>query len=425
MGGRNDALIDGGATRLPGKGATVQLAGIWADIVGPFWTRLAAFVLIGAVIAVIAAGILGAVFRVVGRRRGWPDRAVERLRWPFRWLLLAIAVWIAATSAFVGSGPAVIGYKTPVDRTLNILVIALAAWFVATVVSLVVDLTLARYRTDVADNRVARRIRTQVLVIRRVAVAVIVIIALASSLLVFPAARAAGASLLASAGVVSIIAGLAAQSTLGNVIAGMQLAFSGAIRVDDVVIANGEWGRIEEITLTYVVLHVWDDRRLVLPSTYFTTTPFENWTRTSSQLMQAVEFDLDWRVEPVAMREEMHRILARTKLWDGRVAVLQVTDAIGGMVHVRILVTAVDAPTLFDLRCFVREEMIAWLHEHQPAALPRTRVLMTEPEAPPARRTGHDGEQRDDRELFGGSAEADARGKDFTGPVATHTPSRP
>ncbi len=135
----------------------------------------------------------------------------------------------------------------------------------------------------------------------------------------------------------SIIAGVAAQSTLGNVIAGVQLAFSGAIRVDDVVVADGQWGRIEEITLTYVVVHVWDDRRLVLPSTWFTTTPFENWTRTSSQLMQAVEFDLDFRVDPQAMREALHEILGRTNLWDGRTAVLQVTDAIGGYVHVRIL----------------------------------------------------------------------------------------
>jgi hypothetical protein len=223
---------------------------------------------------------------------------------------------------------------------------------------------------------------------------------------------------------VSIIAGLAAQSTLGNVIAGMQLAFSGAIRVDDVVIANDEWGRIEEITLTYVVVHVWDDRRLVLPSTYFTTTPFENWTRTSSQLMQSVDFDLDWMVDPGAMRDEMHRILARTTLWDGRVAVLQVTDAVGGMIHVRILVTAVDAPTLFDLRCFVREEMIRWLHERQPEALPRTRVLMTEPgEAAERTRRRPAQSDRDDRELFGGSKEAEARGKDFTGPVRVQRPA--
>jgi small-conductance mechanosensitive channel len=399
----------------------VDLAGIWDDITAHFWTRLAADVVVAAVIAIVVAGVVGALFRVVARRRGWPARAVDRLRWPFRWLLLAIAVWIASDAAFAGTGSDILPLQDPTSTVLNIAVIALAAWFVASAVSLAVDLLLARYRTDVADNRVARRVRTQALILRRVAIVAIVIIALASSLLIFPAARAAGTSLLASAGVVSIIAGLAAQSTLGNVIAGMQLAFSGAIRVDDVVIANGEWGRIEEITLTYVVLHVWDDRRMVLPSTYFTTTPFENWTRTSSQLMQSIDFDLDWLVDPQAMRDEMHRVLERTKLWDGRVAVLQVTDAVSGMIHVRILVTAVDAPTLFDLRCFVREELIRWLHEHQPSALPRTRVLMTEPEAPA--RPREPVRQRDDRELFGGSAEADARSKDFTGPVRTHRPS--
>jgi small-conductance mechanosensitive channel len=401
----------------------VDLAAMWVDIVAVFWTRLLVFVLIAAALGVVGAGIAGIVFRAVAQRRGWPPRSVHRLRWPFRWLLVTIGVWIAANASFAGAGSEVLAYKTPVEQVLNIAVIALAAWFVATVVSLLVDVALVRYRTDVADNRAARRVRTQVLVIRRVAVAAIVVVALASCLLVFPQARAAGTSLLASAGVVSIIGGLAAQSTLGNVIAGMQLAFSGAIRVDDVVIANGEWGRIEEITLTYIVVHVWDDRRMVLPSTYFTTTPFENWTRTSSQLMQSVDFDLDWLVDPGAMRDEMHRILARTKLWDGRVSVLQVTDAVGGMIHVRILVTAVDAPTLFDLRCFVREEMIHWLHDHQPEALPRTRVLLTE-RADGADRTSARTQRadRDDRDLFSGSNEAEARSKDFTGPVRTQRP---
>jgi small-conductance mechanosensitive channel len=423
MADRNGAPIDGaGGQRRPDEeGAAVDIATFWYDLTDTLWSRLLVSIVIAIVVAVALAGIVSAVFRAVARRRGWPERAVGRLRWPFRWLLMSIAVWIAADSALAALPVGSKGWQTPVDRILNITVIALSAWFVATFVSLLVDVMLARYRTDVADNRVARRVRTQALILRRVAVVAIVIVALAASLLIFPEARTAGASVLASAGVVSIIAGLAAQSTLGNVIAGMQLAFSGAIRVEDVVIANGEWGRIEEITLTYVVVHVWDDRRLVLPSTYFTTTPFENWTRTSSELMQSVDFDLDWLVDPQAMRDEMHRVLARTKLWDRRVSVLQVTDAVGGMIHVRILVTAVDAPTLFDLRCFVREEMIRWLHEHQPAALPRTRVLMTAPEEAterPAARTG----PREDRELFGGSAEGDARSKDFTGPVRTHTP---
>ena len=420
MADRTGAPTDGeGGLRLPEvEGADVDITAFWYGLTDTLWSRLLVTIVAAIVVAVAVAAIIGAVFRAVGRRRGWPERAVGRLRWPFRWLLVSIAVWIAADSVIAALPAGSRGYQAGIDHLLNIAVIALAAWFAATFVSLLVDVMLARYRTDVADNRVARRVRTQALILRRVAIVAIVIVALAASLLTFPEARTAGASLLASAGVVSIIAGLAAQSTLGNVIAGMQLAFSGAIRVDDVVIAHGEWGRIEEITLTYIVVHVWDDRRLVLPSTYFTTTPFENWTRTSSELMQSVDFDLDWLVDPQAMRDEMHRVLARTKLWDGRVSVLQVTDAVGGMIHVRILVTAVDAPTLFDLRCFVREEMIRWLHEHQPAALPRTRVLITAPEEATDRSSARTG-PREDRELFGGSAGGDARGKDFTGPVHT------
>lgn len=402
----------------------MDLASFWYAVTGTVWSRLIVSIVIAVVLAMVVAGVVGVVFRAVARRRGWPDRAVGRLRWPFRWLLMGIGIAIAVNFTLAGLPAGSDGLRTPVSQALGIVVIAFAAWFVGAFVSLLVDVALVRYRTDVADNRVARRVRTQVLILRRLAIVVIVVIAIGSALLLFPEARAAGASLFASAGVISIIAGLAAQSTLGNVIAGMQLAFSGAIRVDDVVIANDEWGRIEEITLTYVVLHVWDDRRLVLPSTYFTTTPFENWTRTSSQLMQSVDFDLDWLVDPQAMRDEMHRILARTTLWDRRVSVLQVTDAVGGMIHIRILVTAVDAPTLFDLRCFVREEMIRWLHEQQPAALPRTRVLMTEPGEGAERVAERFGSgHRDDRELFGGSAEADARGKDFTGPVRTHRPA--
>ena len=392
----------------------MDLGAIWLGIIGPAWSRFAFYLVAGAVVGLVVAGIVSAVFRSVARRRDWPDAGIRRMRWPFRLLLVVVGAWIGFNSALWFPTPSAGSW----NRFFLIATILVSAWFASAILSFLVDIGLTRYRTDVADNRVARRVRTQILVIRRVGIAAIVVVALAAVLLSFPGAQAAGASLLASAGVVSIIAGLAAQSTLGNVIAGMQLAFSGAIRVDDVVIANGEWGRIEEITLTYVVVHVWDDRRMLLPSTYFTTTPFENWTRTSSELMQAVEFDLDWRVDPQAMRDEMHRVLAATTLWDRRVSVLQVTDAVGGMVHVRILVTAVDAPTLFDLRCFVREEMIGWLQAAHPEALPRTRVLLVDGEPPRSTPDAARRHDRDDRELFGGSAAAERRGREFTGPIA-------
>jgi hypothetical protein len=159
-------------------------------------------------------------------------------------------------------------------------------------------------------------------------------------------------------------------------------------------VAEGQWGLIEEITLSYVVVHIWDDRRLVLPSTYFTTTPFENWTRRNSELLGAVELDLDWRVDTGAMRAELDRILEGTDLWDRRTKVLQVTDATGGWVRVRVLVTAKDAGTLFDLRCLVREDLVSWLHRVSPQAVPRTRVqtVEAEPEARrPARSTSESG----------------------------------
>ncbi|MEK8226103.1 mechanosensitive ion channel domain-containing protein [Oerskovia sp. M15] len=153
----------------------------------------------------------------------------------------------------------------------------------------------------------------------------------------------------------------------------MQIAFTDGIRVDDVVVLEGEWGRIEEITMTYVVVHLWDDRRLIMPCTYFTTTPFQNWTRRAADLLGTVEIDLDFRVPFGAMRAELKRLLAHTDLWDERVGILQVTDAINGVVRVRALVSAHDAPTLFDLRCFVREGLVEWLQRSSADSLPRTR----------------------------------------------------
>lgn len=209
---------------------------------------------------------------------------------------------------------------------------------------------------------------------RRVTVAVIVVLAVGAVLLTFPAMRAAGASILASAGLLSLVAGLAAQSSLANTFAGMQIAFTDAIRVDDVVVLNGEFGRIEEITLTYVVVHAWDDRRLILPSTYFTTTPFENWTRRAADLLGTVEIDVDFRVPLDDMRAELDRLLQESSLWDRRLGILQVTAATEGVVRARALVSAADAGNLWDLRCAVREGLVLWLQREAPYAIPRTRL---------------------------------------------------
>jgi len=300
------------------------------------WPSFAIAVVI-AVVAAVAIGALSAVpVHVIARKRKWTHDPAASLRRPFRILVLVVLLWIAASVTFPMRDTE--GRPYGVDHVALIVTIVTAAWLLTAVVSSGFRQVLGRYRLDVADNRVARRVHTQLNLLNRIAMVAIWVLALGSVLLTFPGVSAVGTSLLASAGLVSVVAGLAAQSTLANVFAGIQLAFSDAIRVDDVVIAEGQWGKIEEITLTYVVVHIWDDRRLVLPSTYFTTTPFENWTRRNSELLGAVEIDLDWRIDPEGMRERLDEVLAGTDLWDGRAKVLQLTDATGGYVRVRVLV---------------------------------------------------------------------------------------
>jgi small-conductance mechanosensitive channel len=386
-----------------------------ADLHG--WLPLAIACLIAIVAAVVVAAVIAVIVRAIARRKEWARMLASHARIPFRLLVLDVLVWIAVTLTMPRDVPsAIIGAA---NHVFLIVTIALGAWFAAALVIFFEDLGLARYRLDVPDNRYARRVRTQVLIIRRLTIVAAVVVALGAILLTFPGARAAGASILASAGIIGVIAGIAAQSSLANLFAGMQLAFSGAIRLDDVVVVNNEWGRIEELTLTYVVVHIWDDRRMVLPSTFFTTQPFENWTRQHSELLGAVEFDLDWRVSPDGMRKELDRVLGKTDLWDKRTSVLQVTDAIGGFVHVRVLVTAKDAPTLFDLRCYVRENLVSWTQREGTSGLPRQRVELVQA-------GGMDASQRSRAvsgdTLFSGSSDAEQRASQFTDSIPTIEP---
>ncbi|WP_336698913.1 mechanosensitive ion channel family protein [Curtobacterium sp. USHLN213] len=375
--------------------------------------RLLVAIGVALLVTAAAALVLHLVFRALARRERWAAVLSRRMKHPFRTELLVVLLWAAFVTS-VPNRPDAFPWRAPVSHGFLIATIAAGTWLACQIAIFLEDLGLHRFRIDVPDNRQARRIRTQVLVIRRLTVAVLVIIGIGAILLTFPGVEAAGASVLASAGLISVIAGLAAQSTLGNVFAGMQLAFSGSIRVDDVVVVEQQWGRIEEITLTYVVVHLWDDRRFVLPSTYFTSTPFENWTRTNSELLGAVELDLDWRVRPGEMRAELDRILDRTELWDRRVKVLQVTDAVQGSVRVRVLATSHDAPSLFDLRCYIREELVDWIQRTHPDALPVQRVLMVDEVAAPRRRAASTASES---ALF--TPDQDDRAALFTGPIQT------
>lgn len=368
--------------------------------------------------AVTAAYLLGVVLTwVLSRvsRRSDVLRDIEELtRKPVRvgFMVLSGSIAVKRTSDAADS------WRAWVDHALLILMIAALTWLGTGLVRVAERRMIARFGgggEEISDaDRRWRRVRTQVTVLRRLAIAVVVIFGVAAILMTFPSFSNIGATVFASAGVLSVVAGLAAQTSLGAMFAGMQIAFSGAIRVGDVVqLENGQWwGRVEEITLSYVVVRLWDERRLVLPSTYFTTEPFENWTRSDTEIMGSVEFDVDFSVPFNDMRAELDRLLGESELWDGRRGVLQVTDAVGGVVRVRIVVSAPNAGALFDLRCAVRESMVDWVQHRQ--VLPTQRIEPAVPSSDSHKRRDSEGQTpRVAAGLFSGSPEADERARAF------------
>lgn len=260
-----------------------------------------------------------------------------------------------------------------VEHAFLLALIAVAAWLVVRFLFVIEDFALERLRLDVPDNRRVRKLRTQVTLIRRLTAAIVTILALASMFMTFAQLRTLGASLLASAGVVGVIAGLAAQTTLTNVFAGMQLALTDSLRYDDVVVVENEWGRVEEMTLTYVVVRLWDERRLVLPTTYFTKTPFQNWTRNETAVLGTILIHLDYRAPVEPIRAEAKRLVEASPLWDRRDWVLQVVDTTPHTKVVRVLASAADAPSSWDLRCEIREKLIDFISENHPESLPQAR----------------------------------------------------
>ncbi|SCL33347.1 Small-conductance mechanosensitive channel [Micromonospora nigra] len=379
--------------------------------------------LAAAAVALVAVEATHRLMRRLGHRSLVMTELTEHAHRPFQVATTVLAVQFAvrfSTGYAVGTTA-----RQVLLHLLVLAVIATSAWFVASLLVVVEDTTLARFRVDVPDNRHARQVRTQVVMLRRVTIAVIVVLAVGVMLMTFPAVRGIGAGVLTSAGLVGVVAALAAQSLLGNVFAGLQLAFSDAVRLDDVVVVEGEWGRIEELTLTYVVVQVWDDRRLILPTSYFTSTPFQNWTRTESAVLGTAEFDVDWSIPVQAMREELRRLAEGSDLWDGRVCVLQVTDATGGAIKVRALVSAANAGSLWDLRCLVREQLVAWVRDNRPTAMPRMRAEVGDAgsnlawqwvQPRRAARPRADGGMPDDARLFGGGDDGNARSEAFVGP---------
>ena len=264
------------------------------------------------------------------------------------------------------------------NHFLKITLIFLISWFIIKLMRLIRLYLDDTHRIDSSNNLRARKIHTQYRILERVIKVLIIFIAVAAALMTFDSIKRVGISLFASAGVASIIIGFSAQKIIASIIAGIQLAIAQPIRVQDVVIVNGEWGWIEEINLTYVVVKVWDRRRLVVPTTYFIDNIFQNWTRKSSFILGTVFLYTDYTISVDAIREELDRLLEDNKLWDGKVKVVQVTDASEKTMELRILVSADDSPTAWELRVFLREKLIKFIQDNYPESLPKTRVEFPE-----------------------------------------------
>jgi small-conductance mechanosensitive channel len=323
--------------------------------------------------AVVAVEVVRRVLRsrLIGEKWALAGPVVSRCTWP-GFATAAVATAYTAYEPGMAEG----SVSQVIDRGLSVAMIGCATWLVIQAAYAVTDVVLDRLVAVQGEgNRRARRIRTQITLVRRVASAVIIVVALGAMLFTFPQVRALGAGLLASAGIAGVVVGIAAQSTLGNLLAGLQLAFSDALRLDDVVVVKGEWGRIEELSLTYVVLRLWDERRLVLPVSYFTTNPFENWTRHSSRVIGHVFIRVDWSVPVEELRTELYHALRVHPLWDQKDWTLQVTDTLpNGLLELRALMSAADSASAWDLKCDIREHLVAFVREKYPQALPRFRV---------------------------------------------------
>jgi small-conductance mechanosensitive channel len=286
-----------------------------------------------------------------------------------------LALCLAAVALVLPLAPLDDAFRTPLTRVFVVAFIALIGWISIRIV----DMSAARYLQnfrDVTENFVARKHVTQVRVFKRVTDIIIVIITVSTALMTFDSVRQYGVSLFASAGAAGIIVGLAARPLLSNLIAGLQIAITQPIRIEDAVIIENEWGWVEDIAATYVVIRLWDWRRMVVPLSYFIEKPFQNWTRDTASLIGVIALHVDYRADVPRIRRWLEGAVKDCKLWDGAVVNLQVIDADSRTIELRALVSARNAPQSWDLRCEVREKLIAFIRDEMPEALPRERAIL-------------------------------------------------
>lgn len=323
--------------------------------------------------SLVATYLILYLFQHVLKRfqEGLPHAVVRRIREPALLLAPVATVLTALPLARFGALGEPIVYHSAL-----LLMIATIGWFCIRLFDAWRDTLELRHRMDVADNLQARRVITQVSLLRRILLALVLISTISAMLMTFPEVRAVGATLFASAGVAGLLMGLAARPVLSNILAGLQVALTEPIRIDDIVVVEGQWGWIEEIRTTYVVVRIWDQRRLMLPLSYFIEHPFENWTRRTADLLATVTLYVDYSAPVQELRELFHKVLLDSALWDGKAWAFQVVDAGPLTLQLRALMSVANSNHSWDIRCLVREKLIDYLQRHHPGCLPKTRVLL-------------------------------------------------
>jgi small-conductance mechanosensitive channel len=303
------------------------------------------------------------------RKAGVLDQSLIRHgQGPSRWIFPLLAALVVLPGLPL---PPIL--MSALEHITGLGLIAAIAWLVTLFVDITSDVIAGRYRIDIADNLVARRVHTQFQMLRRIIFVLVATVTLSIMLMTFPAIKHIGVSLLASAGLATLAVGMAMKETLSNLIAGVQIAFAQPFRLEDAVVVEGEWGWIEEIGAMYIVVRIWDLRRLIVPLSYFLNHPFQNWTRTSAQLLANTLVYADYTVPMEELRKELRRICEATPLWKGEVCVLQASDATEHTVQLRALMDARNSSDAWDLRCLVREKLVEYLQKNHPESLPRYR----------------------------------------------------
>jgi small-conductance mechanosensitive channel len=336
----------------------------------PAFTTWAAAAAVTVVAYVVAAVAMRLVARVTASHRAWAA-FVEGVRGPTKLLVAALAASLVFNAA-----PNDVALIAGIRHVAALLVIAAFTWAAIGALRGVSAAIVIEHPTDLQDNLAARRVLTQTRVLTRTLTGLIAVVGVAFALITFPQVRQVGASLLASAGVAGLVAGLAARSVLGNLIAGLQIALTQPLRIDDVLIVAGEWGRVEEITSAFVVMALWDQRRLIVPLQYLIEQPFQNWTRRSAQILGTAFLWVDASLPLAPLRAEAERVCKAAPEWDGRVCIVQVTDTSETAMQLRCLVSSADSGRNFDLRCKVREALLTFVEAHYPQGIPRRRIAL-------------------------------------------------